>query len=262
VRRLGAVLSGARSFVALLLVGCAFAVGSIPLRLVILPGACFFPSQRFRLVTLFMKAICFQIVTLLGLGGARFRRIGVLPTTGPIVIVANHQSLLDIVQVTLLARPRVPAFVARRRYARFVPLVSACIRLLGCPIVEPRRDPAGALEAVRSAARELRHGLLIFPEGHRTRDGEIRPFRPAGLEAILRERPAPVYLVLNDGTFRVRRLADLLFRAHLIDASSEVFGPMEPPDDPDDIPAFVSGLRDTLVARLAERRSARPTAGR
>ena len=51
--------------------------------------------------------------------------------------------------------------------------------------------------------------------------------------AILRERPRPVYLVLNDGTFRVRRFVDLLFRVHLIDAVSEVMGPFAPPSDPE-----------------------------
>ena len=89
----------------------------------------------------------------------------------------------------------------------------------------------GSVEAIRKGARELPHGLVIFPEGHRSHDGEIRPFRTAGLETILRERRMPVYLVLNEGVWRVRRFADLLFRVHLIDAHSEVMGPFEPPAD-------------------------------
>jgi 1-acyl-sn-glycerol-3-phosphate acyltransferase len=247
---------GARSLLATLLVAFWFLLGSLPLRLVVLPGARLFPSDRFLLVSVYMKVVSSGILGLLRLGGARFRRSGTLPTATPVVVVANHQSLIDILQVTLLARPRVPAFVARRRYRRYVPLVSACIRLLGCPIVDPRRDAAGAVGAVRRGARELPHGLLIFPEGHRSVDGAIRPFRPAGLEAILRERRAPVYLVLNEGVWRVRCLADLLFRVHLIDARSEVAGPFEPPADDAQLPAFIEGLRGRLVKRLAEIRAA------
>jgi 1-acyl-sn-glycerol-3-phosphate acyltransferase len=238
-----------------LLVGLYFAVGSVPLRLLVIPGAWLFPRYRFLLMSVYMKAMAHGIFALLRLGGAHFRRRGTLPTATPIVIVANHQSLTDILQVALLAQPRVPAYVARSRYRRFVPLVSASMRLLGCPIIDPRRDPAGAIEAVRRGARELPHGLLIFPESHRSVDGAIRPFRTAGLEAMLRERRDPVYLVVNDGVWRVRRLADLLFRAHLIDARSEAFGPFDPPLDDARLPDFIAGLRTRLVDRLAEMRA-------
>jgi len=242
------LIRGARSLFAVLLVGLCFLLGSPPLRLVVLPGARLFPRYRFLLVSVYMKAMAGGLLALLSLGGARVRRRGTLPTATPVVIVANHQSLLDILQVTLLAHPRVPAFVARRRYQRFV-------RLLGSPIVDPKRDPAGAVEAVRRGARDLPHGLLIFPEGHRSVDGAIRPFRPAGLEAVLRERRLPVYLVVNDGVWKVRRLADLLFRVHLIDARSEAFGPFTPPEDDARLPEFIEGLRERLVDRLAEMRS-------
>jgi 1-acyl-sn-glycerol-3-phosphate acyltransferase len=152
----------------------------------------------------------------------------------------------------------VPAFVTRRRYARFVPLVSQCIRLLDSPIVDPKRDPRGSVEAIRRGARELPHGMAIFPEGHRSHDGEIRPFRAAGLETILAERGMPVYVVLNEGVWRVRRLADLLFRVHLIDAHSEVLGPFAPPAEAERLPEFIKSLRETLVRRLAEIRGGTP----
>jgi len=256
------LLRGTRSLVSVLLVGLWFLLASPILRLYVLPGAWLLPSQRFRLVSWFMKLMSAGIFGLLRLGGAHVRRTGTLPTAQPLLVVANHQALLDICQITLMAQPRVPAFVTRRRYARFVPLVSACIRLLASPIVDPKRDPQGAVDAIRKGARDLPNGMVIFPEGHRSHDGEIRPFRNAGLETILTERRMPVYLVVNEGVWRVRRLADLLFRAPLIDACSEVIGPFEPPADAALLPEFIRGLRATLVARLAEIRgeSASPSA--
>ena len=250
------VIRGARSLVAVLLVGLWFLLNSPVLRLVVLPGAWLLPRARFWFVSWFMKQMCVGIFGLLRLGGAHVRRAGTLPTSEPVLVVANHQALLDICQITLLARPRVPAFVTRRRYSRFVPLVSACIRLLGSPIVDPKRDPQGSVEEIRRGVRQLPHGLVIFAEGHRSHDGEIRPFRPAGLQTILTERRLPVYLVLNEGVWRVRRLADLLFRVHLIDAYSEVLGPFEPPADEAELPRFIDGLRRTLVDRLAAVRAA------
>ena len=254
-------IRGARSLVSVLLVALFFLLNSPVLRLVVVPGAWLFPRRRFLLVSLFMKWMSAGIWACLRLGGAHVRRKGTLPTAAPVLVVANHQALLDICQITLMAHPRVPAFVTRRRYARFVPLVSQCIRLLGSPIVDPKRDPRGSVEAIRRGARELPHGMAIFPEGHRSHDGEVRPFRAAGLETILTERRMPVYLVLNEGVWRVRRLADLLFRVPLIDAYSEVMGPFEPPADAALLPGFIGELRGTLVRRLAELRADRaPTA--
>jgi 1-acyl-sn-glycerol-3-phosphate acyltransferase len=255
-------LRGARSLISVLLVGLLFLLMSPVLRLVVVPGSWLFPRQRFLLVSAFMKSMCVVIFALLRLGGASVRRVGTLPTASPILVVANHQALLDICQITLLAQPRVPAFVTRRRYSRFVPLVSQCIRLLGSPIVDPKRDPKGSVEAIRQGARELPHGLVLFAEGHRSQDGEIRPFRSAGLETILAERRTPVYLVLNEGVWRVRRFSDMLFRVAWIDAHSEVIGPFEPPTDAALLPEFIRKLRSTLVARLAEirRQGLPPTA--
>ncbi len=254
------VLRGARSLLSVLLVGLYFLLMSPVLRLLVIPGVLLFPQHRYGLVSLFMKAISAGILGLLRLGGARVRRVGRIPTSEPVLVVANHQSLTDIPQIVLLGAPRVPAFVTRRRYERYVPLVSQCIRLLGSPIVDPKRDPEGAVAAIRRGARELPHGILIFPEGHRSRDGSLRPFRSAGIEAILDERLTPVYLVLNDGAWRVTRLADLLFRVHWIDAYSEVLGPFDPPRDAAERPAFVRKLRETLAQRLDRHRSSPPPA--
>ncbi|HSB62191.1 MAG TPA: lysophospholipid acyltransferase family protein, partial [Vicinamibacteria bacterium] len=208
-----------------------------------------------------MKWMARWIFNFLALGGARVRRSGTLPTASPVVIVANHQALLDILQVALLAEPFVPAFVTRKRYARFVPLVSESMRMLGCPLVDPTGDPWGALEAVREGARTLPHGILIFPEGHRSRDGEVLPFRRAGLEAILAEKRVPVYLAVGDGFWKAGKLADLLFGVHKIDACTEALGPFEPPDDPAAIPAFITSLRARVIERLQAIRARRAESG-
>ncbi len=230
-------------------------LGSLRLRFHVVPAAFFFPERRFALISRYMKWMCRSIFRLLRLGGARIQRRGRIPTETPVIIVANHQSLLDICQATLLADPFVPAFVTRRRYGRFVPLVSTSVRMLGSPLIDPKRDPRGALETIRKTVRELPHGILIFPESHRTRDGELQAFRTGGLQMLLADRPTPVYLVVNEGTWQVRRLADTLFNLPLVDARSEVLGPFEPPSDPDQISAFVQGLRNAIAARLREMRA-------
>jgi 1-acyl-sn-glycerol-3-phosphate acyltransferase len=250
-----AFLRGVRSLSSVLLVGAWFVFGSLVLRLFVVPYCWIRPRRQHWMTGLFMKMMSAGILALLRLGGARVARHGRIPTHEPVFVVANHQSLTDIPQITLMATPLVPAFVTRTRYERFIPLVSTSARLLGSPFIDPRHDPAGAVRKIEKAARELENGLAIFPEGHRSRDGSILPFRGTGLETMLRARPLPVYLVLNEGVSRVASFADLLFRVHLMDAHSEAMGPFLAPADPEQYPAFVRELRDRLVDRLAEHRA-------
>jgi 1-acyl-sn-glycerol-3-phosphate acyltransferase len=248
------VLRGVRSFASMVLVGLYFILGSLALRLGVIPATWVFSRHRYRITSRYFKIMAGGILALLTVGGARFRRRGTIPTASPVAIIANHQSLVDILQVALMGRPVAPAYVTRRRYARWVPLVSATIRLLRCPLVDPRNDARGALVSIRRGARKLPHGLLIFPEGHRSRDGQVRPFRTAGLEVLLKARRVPVYLVVSDGGWRVAGFVDLLYRVHLIDYESEVLGPFEIPEDPADVPQFIEAMRQTILSRLAEMR--------
>jgi 1-acyl-sn-glycerol-3-phosphate acyltransferase len=250
-----AVLAGARSAFAVALLLVWMVVGGGIQRLVFWPSVRLFPGRRQRLVALYMKMMSGGILGLVRLGGARVERPHRLPTDEPLLVVMNHQSLLDIPTVVLLSSPFVPRFIARARYGRYIPAVSLCIRELGCPLIEPS-DRRGSLETLRRAAREQVHGLLIYPEGHRTRDGGIQPFRTAGLELILRERPVPVYAVVTDGFWECRRLVDVVFKLHRIQGRTEVLGPFPPPSK-EEIPAFLADLRERMVRRLEEMRSAR-----
>ena len=100
---MGTLLNGLRSVLSVLCIGALFLLGSLRFRLFVLPRFWLQPARRFELISAFMKWMCRWIVRLLALGGARLRRFGTLPTHSPVVIVANHQGLHDIVQITTIA---------------------------------------------------------------------------------------------------------------------------------------------------------------
>ena len=248
------ILRGIRSALSLLLTLFVFVPGGLYLYLVLIPAAALFPARAEAWRAAFIKWMAHALLEGLRLGGARFTRIGGIPTEGPSVVVGNHQSLADpAVLLSMCTGAWVPAFVARRRYAK-VPVVGEAMRWARCPIIDPTRDARGAVAIVAAAAAHLEHGLLIFPEGHRTLDGEIRPFRTSGLIAILTTRRMPVYLAVTDGLWVNRRLVDFVFNIHRMHGVTEILGPFAPPEDPGAIPAFIDGLRDTMVGHLARMR--------
>ncbi|MGB2758290.1 MAG: lysophospholipid acyltransferase family protein [Acidimicrobiia bacterium] len=95
-----------------------------------------------------------------------------VPTTGPVILAANHRSFLDSIFVPLLI-PRKVTYVAKAEY--FDSRKTAWFfRSIGqIPI---RRDGGSASDGALLAAQEvLEHGgvMGIYPEGTRSRDGYL-----------------------------------------------------------------------------------------
>jgi 1-acyl-sn-glycerol-3-phosphate acyltransferase len=227
-------------------------IGELWERFWVWPRMRLWPGRADAILAAYMKGMSRGILGLVCAAGGRAVRHGTIPTTEASYIVMNHQSLLDIPTVTLMAEPFICRFIARERYGRWVPSVSLCMRLLGCPLIDPD-NRKGSLRALREAARAQPHGMLVFPEGHRTRDGEIQDFHTGGLEIMMRERPLPVYLVVTDGFWRSRRFVDFLLNIDRIDGRTEVAGPFLPPADGEYRP-FLEGLRQEMVERLRRMR--------
>ncbi|HET9316780.1 MAG TPA: lysophospholipid acyltransferase family protein [Vicinamibacteria bacterium] len=241
------------SVLAVVLYLCVF--GPVLMYLWLRPAALLRPSRQRAYLSRYMKIMAGGILHLLRLGGARFERIGVIRTESPVLIVMNHQSLIDILSLTMMSEPYVPAFVTRTRYARFVPAVSPCVRMLGGPNIDPKRDPRGARDAMREAAPRQRHGLILFPEGHRSRDGEVQPFKTAGAQAILGVHPMPVQIVVTDGGWKTRRMVDFLFNVPLLQVRTEALGTIPPPASESEVPAFLTELRARMQDHLARMRA-------
>jgi len=138
----------------------------------------------------------------------RMRAWGVerVPLRGGVVLAANHQSFLDPPAVGL-PLPRQVCYLARKSLFRVRPVGWLLLAMHGVPV----EREGGDATAVRTAVRLLRdgHGLVLFPEGTRTRDGAVGPFRP-GFVVLASLARVPVVPVAIDGAFeawpRERRL--------------------------------------------------------
>lgn len=115
------------------------------------------------------------------------------------LLLANHQSFIDPIVIGLpLDRPI--SFLARDSLFR-VPLFGGYLRrMYTMPI---SREAAGSA-SIRQAVDRLRQGYLvgIFPEGTRTRDGQLGEIKP-GFVTLVRRGGVPVYPVGIAGAFDV-----------------------------------------------------------
>jgi 1-acyl-sn-glycerol-3-phosphate acyltransferase len=243
-----------RSFVAFVITLLVFLPLSIIQRVVVWPGIHLRPAQRWQIVSWFMKLASRWLLWGVRLGGARWHFTDRIPTTDPVIILSNHQSLLDILVITLMGDPFVPAFVTRARYGRYIPTVSLCVRLLDAPLIDPR-DRAESLRVMQAHAQRAHHGFIVFPEGHRSRDGQVLPFKRSGTEVLLKARRVPVWLVVHDGFWVCPTLWDFIFRMHRIDARTEVLGPFSAPAEDEKLGEFVQQMRRHVVERLDRMRA-------
>ncbi|MHB8708965.1 MAG: lysophospholipid acyltransferase family protein [Desulfuromonadales bacterium] len=116
----------------------------------------------------------------------------------PSVIVLNHLSFFDTYCMALM--PFFNMTFAVRSWPFRMPWYGFFMRLAGYLDVE--RIPWE--EIVRAARQVLAQGghLIFFPEGHRSRDGELQRFY-AGAFKLARELDCPVIPVCIDGTDRL-----------------------------------------------------------
>lgn len=246
-------LRALRSAFGFLLIAPLFVVTGAFQRFVIWPYVFFRPERRKPVMDRFMHFMARSVLVCMRIGGARMAEIGHVPTERPVLVLMNHQSLLDIPTAVALCRPSVPLIVTRKLYGRGIPLVSPMLRIQRYPLIDPLKDRRQAVAIVQEAARQ-EHGILLYPEGHRGKGGELAPFATAGMRAILNERRIPAYLIVTDGFWVCRRLKDFIFGIHRIDGRTEVLGPFDPPAAEDEVPAFLERMRKTMLAKLDEMR--------
>jgi 1-acyl-sn-glycerol-3-phosphate acyltransferase len=118
----------------------------------------------------------------------RFEGVGHIPREGPVVVLSNHQSFLDIPLITH-AIPRHVCFVARDTL-RESRIVAWLLSTTGAVLIK-RGTPDRA--ALREMVAHLERGdlLAIFAEGTRTTDGSVSEFRAGALVAA-RMAKAPI----------------------------------------------------------------------
>ncbi len=134
-----------------------------------------------------------------------------IPRDRPVIYASNHSSMFDI-WALFATLPGSVRFVAKRELFKIPLLGSAMLAVGHIPI--DRAAHKKAFEAYDEAARTIQRGtssIVVFPEGTRSRTGELLPFKnaPFGLAIAAHVPVVPVYLhhtfeILPKGAWRLR----------------------------------------------------------
>ena len=171
------------------------------------------PGERFRsvrresgLLESLTHHVCFSLLRIYFAVAHRLTIVGRqnLPAHGPFVVVANHCSHLDALAlgVALPPRHRERAFPIAAGDVFFQTNVTSTVSAIMLNALPMWRKNCGphALADLRRKLQEEKSILIIFPEGGRSRDGSMKPFKH-GLGMLVAETNVPVVPCGLVGTF-------------------------------------------------------------
>jgi 1-acyl-sn-glycerol-3-phosphate acyltransferase len=228
-------------------------------RILLWPAIWLLPGKRRRMVRAWLRFHARSTLAMArGIANVRVSVRGAIPPESCIVVM-NHQSVLDIPIGLRLVPGPYPLIPTRDRYQWGVPGISPLARLARYPFVSQKRVLSRSeLASLTDAAEQVARGeqsLLIFPEGHRSRDGGLGRFMRSGLRIVLSRAERPVYCVAVHGMVNARTFADGLANFANLDVRIAISEPMVPPttgSDDREIDAFIDMLHEKMAAMLAE----------
>ncbi|MCB1050126.1 MAG: 1-acyl-sn-glycerol-3-phosphate acyltransferase [Acidobacteria bacterium] len=160
---------------------------------------------------------------------------------GPSLYMSNHASVLDI-PALVMALPVDLRFIYKKSLG-YVPFVGWAMFLMGMVPID-RANRKNAIKSLDKAGNRIKRGfqVLIFPEGTRTRDGQLLPFKKGGfLLAKQAKLPIVPVTILNS--------QKLCGRNSLLCRSGELEIVVHPPIDSQTVG---SGKINDLLAQVTQ----------
>ncbi len=182
------------------------------------------------------------------------------PLPARFVMLANHQSLLDIL-VALAGFPDSPLrFVAKRELGRLVPGASRVLRYGRHALIHRKSNLRQTAAALKLFARrcERRHWCpVIFPEGTRSLDGKLKKFHPGAYRFVQEPLMLPTVVLAIDGGWKFSHFKDFL-RKKAYFYRIRVVSVLPPPASPKGIAADLETARNRIQDQLESWGSGQP----
>lgn len=122
----------------------------------------------------------------------RFENLNSIPKNVPLIVVANHQSMYDIIAIIWYMRRYHCKFVSKKELGSGIPSVSYNLRHGGSVLID-RKDPKQAIPTIKGLSEYIEkntRSAVIFPEGTRSKTGKPKEFAQSGLKILCKYAPS------------------------------------------------------------------------
>jgi 1-acyl-sn-glycerol-3-phosphate acyltransferase len=121
--------------------------------------------------------------------GTKIKVVGLekLPDLRSVIIISNHQSMMDIPPIIWLLRKHHVKFIAKKELTNLIPSISFNLKKGGSLLID-RKKGKKSVQQIREYAKTLverGHSVCIFPEGTRSKFGKIKEFKAGGVQALV-----------------------------------------------------------------------------
>jgi 1-acyl-sn-glycerol-3-phosphate acyltransferase len=184
----------------------------------------------------------------------KFKTSGQLPANkrNPYVMVSNHESFVDML---LLSHLKIEMKYLSKESILRIPLVGWMMKMSGdISLLRGDRSSGAAALVVCEKWLKRKMSVMIFPEGTRSFDGEMREFKDGAFRLAIRTQ-TPMLPVVVHGTRSALRKSD--WRMGDAKAEVRVLEIIETTGMTlDDVPALRERVRDAMIAEIAKMRLA------
>jgi 1-acyl-sn-glycerol-3-phosphate acyltransferase len=121
-----------------------------------------------------------------------FENRKLIPKNVPLIFVANHQSLYDIIAMIWYLRDFHCKYVSKKELGKGIPSVSYNLRHGGSVLID-RKDPKQAIPLIKRLSEYIeanQRSAVIFPEGTRSKTGKPGEFAQNGLKILCKYAPS------------------------------------------------------------------------
>jgi 1-acyl-sn-glycerol-3-phosphate acyltransferase len=134
-------------------------------------------------------------LTLIG-SRVKFSGFEKIPANRPVIIVSNHQSMYDIPAVVHGFRKYYPKFISKIELSRNIPSISYNLKYGKSALIDRHNRTQSVKEIYRlgQLIQENNYAACIFPEGTRSKTGQVKKFMSAGIHTLLHAAPDAIII--------------------------------------------------------------------